>query len=111
MLHVIMEEQGLLELVFEVRSLPKFIGICLIYLHEAGIPTIIKPFFGDQFFWADRVEALGVGSGVRKLTVDSLADALRIATTDHKQIARAKSLGEQIRLVCFFNLNYILIIL
>jgi sterol 3beta-glucosyltransferase len=65
----------------------------------AGIPTIIKPFFGDQFFWADRVEALGVGSGVRKLTVESLTDALRAATTDTKQIDRAKLVGEQIRAV------------
>lgn len=23
---------------------------------RAGRPTVIKPFFGDQFFWADRVE-------------------------------------------------------
>jgi len=64
---------------------------------RAGIPTIIKPFFGDQFFWADRVEALGVGSGVRKLTVDGLADALRTATSDVKQIDRARLVGEQIR--------------
>ncbi|KAK7058363.1 Sterol 3-beta-glucosyltransferase [Paramarasmius palmivorus] len=64
---------------------------------RAGIPTIIKPFFGDQFFWADRVEALGVGSGVRKLTVEALTEALTLATTDVKQIARAKLLGEQIR--------------
>ncbi|KNZ79620.1 Sterol 3-beta-glucosyltransferase [Termitomyces sp. J132] len=64
---------------------------------RAGIPTIIRPFFGDQLFWADRVEALGVGSGVRKLTVNSLTDALIVATTDVKQIDRAKLLGEQIR--------------
>ncbi|KAG6891077.1 hypothetical protein C0995_014166 [Termitomyces sp. Mi166 len=64
---------------------------------RAGIPTIIRPFFGDQLFWADRVEALGVGSGVRKLTVNSLTDALITATTDVKQIDRAKLLGEQIR--------------
>ncbi|KAG6919582.1 hypothetical protein DXG01_004246 [Tephrocybe rancida] len=64
---------------------------------RAGIPTIIRPFFGDQLFWADRVEALGVGSGVRKLTVNSLTDALVAATTDVKQIDRAKLLGEQIR--------------
>lgn len=64
---------------------------------RAGIPTIIRPFFGDQFFWADRVEALGVGTAVRKLTVDSLADALTTATSDQKQIDRAKLIGEQIR--------------
>jgi sterol 3beta-glucosyltransferase len=27
---------------------------------KAGIPTLIKPWFGDQFFWASRVQALGV---------------------------------------------------
>jgi sterol 3beta-glucosyltransferase len=65
----------------------------------AGIPTIIHPFFGDQFFWADRVEALGVGSGVRKLTVENLTDAFTLATTDIKQIDRARIIGQQIRLV------------
>ncbi|KAL7285750.1 hypothetical protein ACG7TL_000859 [Trametes sanguinea] len=64
---------------------------------RAGIPTIIKPFFGDQFFWADRVEALGVGTAVRKMTVDSLAQALREATTNEKQIERARIVGQQIR--------------
>ncbi|KAJ6604204.1 glycosyltransferase family 1 protein [Mycena vulgaris] len=64
---------------------------------RAGIPTIIRPFFGDQFFWADRVEALGVGTGVRKLTVDTLADALVAATTDVKQIDRARLIGQEIR--------------
>ncbi|KAI0639100.1 hypothetical protein C8Q77DRAFT_1045127 [Trametes polyzona] len=64
---------------------------------RAGIPTIIKPFFGDQFFWADRVEALGVGTAVRKLTVETLAHALRDATTNQKQIERARVVGEQIR--------------
>ncbi|KAF8139999.1 glycosyltransferase family 1 protein [Boletus edulis] len=64
---------------------------------RAGIPTIIKPFFGDQFFWANRVEALGIGTGVRKLTVDSLSQALTLATTDSKQIERARLVGEKIR--------------
>ncbi|KAG8962323.1 Sterol 3-beta-glucosyltransferase [Tulasnella sp. 425] len=64
---------------------------------RAGIPTIIKPFFGDQFFWGDRVEALDVGSSVRKLTVDSLTEAIRLATTDVKQIEKAKLLGQKIR--------------
>ena len=71
----------------------------------AGIPTIIKPFFGDQFFWADRVEALGIGTGVRKLTVQSLSDALISATTDVKQIERAKRVGENIRAVRAYLLS------
>ncbi|KAH9853091.1 hypothetical protein C2E23DRAFT_885078 [Lenzites betulinus] len=64
---------------------------------RAGIPTIIKPFFGDQFFWADRVEALGIGTAVRKLTVETLSHALLDATTNQRQIERASAIGEQIR--------------
>jgi len=71
----------------------------LLPFHLAGIPTIIKPFFGDQHFWADRVEALGIGSAVRKLTVQNLCDALVAATTDQKQIQRAARVGEQVRMV------------
>jgi hypothetical protein len=66
---------------------------------RAGIPTIIKPFFGDQSFWAERVESLGVGSAIRKLTTDELANALIQATTNERQIAKAKVVGEEIRRV------------
>ncbi|WWC58506.1 uncharacterized protein I303_101049 [Kwoniella dejecticola CBS 10117] len=64
---------------------------------RAGIPTIIKPFFGDQAFWAERAESLNVGSAIRKLTSEALAEALIKATTDAKQIAKAKIVGEMIR--------------
>ena len=60
-------------------------------------PTIIKPFFGDQAFWSERVESLNVGSAVRKLTKEALSEALKKATTDEKQIAKAKIVGETIR--------------
>lgn len=40
-----------------------------------------------------------MGAGVRKLTVSALSDALTAATTDVKQIHRAKLLGEEIRAV------------
>lgn len=36
---------------------------------RAGIPTLIRPFFGDQFFWADRVQDLGVGICLKTFTV------------------------------------------
>lgn len=52
---------------------------------------------GDQFFWADRVEVLGVGSSIRKLTKDHLTEALKTATQDVKQIDKAKLLGDEIR--------------
>ena len=37
-----------------------------------------------------------MGSAVRKLTSESLAEALRKATTDEKQVAKAKIVGEMI---------------
>ncbi|GAK65413.1 glycosyltransferase family 1 protein [Moesziomyces antarcticus] len=64
---------------------------------RAGLPTVVKPYFGDQFFWGQQIESLGVGSCVRQLTADSLAAALITATTNAKQIERARKLGEQIR--------------
>ncbi|KAJ3088772.1 Sterol 3-beta-glucosyltransferase [Quaeritorhiza haematococci] len=64
---------------------------------RAGVPTIIKPFFGDQFFWGDRLQELGVGCVVRKLTADKLASALVTATTDTKMREKAKALGTRIR--------------
>ncbi|TPX36240.1 undecaprenyldiphospho-muramoylpentapeptide beta-N-acetylglucosaminyltransferase [Synchytrium microbalum] len=64
---------------------------------RAGVPTLIKPFFGDQFFWADRLTELGVGVSIRKLTVDKLAEALITITTDTKMAEKAKVLGAKIR--------------
>ncbi|KAK4955303.1 Sterol 3-beta-glucosyltransferase [Elasticomyces elasticus] len=62
-----------------------------------GVPTIIKPFFGDQNFFATRVEDLGVGIHLRKVTVNALGKALWIATHDDRMRTRARVLGEQIR--------------
>jgi hypothetical protein len=103
MLLAIMEVQVLQAQVYEVFFGQNLVCCLDMTIIAAGIPTVIKPFFGDQFFWADRVEALGVGCGVRKLTVDGLASALRAATTDIKQIERAKLVGEQIRAVSLFR--------
>ncbi|TLD35369.1 26S protease regulatory subunit [Venturia nashicola] len=64
---------------------------------RAGIPTIIKPFFGDQFFFGARVEDLGVGICMRKLQGPMLAKTLREATHDQRMIDKASLLGEQIR--------------
>jgi sterol 3beta-glucosyltransferase len=35
-----------------------------------GLPTLIKPFFGDQFFWVSTIQDIGVGIGIKKLEVD-----------------------------------------
>lgn len=100
MQHVTMEGLAQLGQVLEVMiQRHQASTIALLIFFQAGIPTIIRPFFGDQFFWADRVEALGIGSCVRKLTVENLTAALITATTDVKQIERAKLVGNAIHTV------------
>lgn len=68
-------------------------------MREAGLPTIIKPFFGDQHFYADRVATLGIGSHITNFSVDNLTQALEKATGDEKEIERARLAGEEIRQV------------
>lgn len=64
---------------------------------RAGIPTLIKPWFGDQHFWAVRVSKLEVGVKVASLRSDDIADALRKATTNTVMIEKAARIGEKIR--------------
>lgn len=54
----------------------------LAYTSLAGIPTIIKPWFGDQFFWASRVQKLGAGLRLNAIKSTTLSHALKTATTD-----------------------------
>ncbi|KAG0664366.1 Sterol 3-beta-glucosyltransferase [Maudiozyma exigua] len=56
---------------------------------RAGLPTIIKPFFGDQFFYANRVEDIGVGIALRNFTTKKLSDALVEITTNGKYKEKA----------------------
>lgn len=69
---------------------------------RAGIPTIIRPFFGDQYFFASRVEDLGVGVWVKKWGTNSFGRALFEATRSDRMIAKARALGEEIRSVSAF---------
>ena len=62
-----------------------------------GLPTIIKPFFGDQFFFGTRVHDLGVGISLKRINVSLFSRALYTATHDERMIQKAKRLGEQIR--------------
>lgn len=64
---------------------------------RAGLPTIIKPFFGDQFFFGGRVDDLGVGICLRKMNVSVFARALWEAVHSERMIIKARNLGEQIR--------------
>ena len=67
---------------------------------RAGLPTIVKPFFGDQFFFGSRLEDLGVGICMKKLNVSVFSRALWEATHSERMIIKAKVLGEQIMKVC-----------
>lgn len=69
---------------------------------RAGIPTIVRPFFGDQFFFGGRVEDLGVGILLKKWGVNSFARALWEATHSERMIVKARVLGENIRKVCLY---------
>ena len=64
---------------------------------RAGVPTIVKPFFGDQFFFGTRVEDLGVGICMKRLNVSVFSRALWEATHSERMIVRARDLGVQIR--------------
>lgn len=46
---------------------------------RAGCPTTIVPFFGDQYFWGDRIYQRGLGPNpipISQLTVEALSDAI-----------------------------------
>ncbi|KAM5435151.1 Sterol 3-beta-glucosyltransferase [Microsporum ferrugineum] len=64
---------------------------------RAGVPTIVKPFFGDQFFFGTRVHDLGVGLCMKKLNVVAFTRALWEATNSQRMIIKAKQIGERIR--------------
>ena len=67
---------------------------------RAGVPSIVVPFFGDQFFWGERVAALSTGPQpipVKRLTTERLASALEIAVLDDQVQERAGIIGEKIR--------------
>lgn len=63
---------------------------------RAGLPTVIKPFFGDQFFYAGRVEDIGAGVALRKLNSKSLSRALKEVTTNSRMINKARLVSEEI---------------
>ena len=67
---------------------------------RAGVPAVVVPFHGDQFFWARRVQMVGTGPQPvlrKKLTVRALATALREATTNAEMVKKARWLGELVR--------------
>lgn len=63
---------------------------------RAGLPTVIKPFFGDQFFFAGRIEDIGAGISLKKLNSKSLLRALKEVTTNSRIINKAKQIQQEI---------------
>ncbi|CUS24313.1 LAQU0S15e01706g1_1 [Lachancea quebecensis] len=63
---------------------------------RAGLPTVIKPFFGDQFFFAGRIEDIGAGISLKKLNSKSLSRALKEVTTNSRIINKAKQIQQEI---------------
>ncbi|HEX2945239.1 MAG TPA: glycosyltransferase [Clostridia bacterium] len=67
---------------------------------RAGVPTIIVPFGGDQPYWGNCIDKLGVGPKPilrRQLNVERLSDAITGACNNPGMIAAADKLGQQLR--------------
>jgi UDP:flavonoid glycosyltransferase YjiC (YdhE family) len=107
-----LRKANLPDTVFMVDSIPfawLFLRVAAVVHHggagttaaglRAGVPSIVIPFFGDQFFWGQRVAELGVGPEPiprKKLTVERLAQAIQEALTDQTMRQRAANLGSKI---------------
>jgi sterol 3beta-glucosyltransferase len=66
---------------------------------SAGVPSLVIPHFGDQYYWGKRVAELGVGPkpiARKKLTAEQFATALSTMLHDSGMRERAASLGAKI---------------
>lgn len=66
----------------------------------AGVPSIIIPFMGDQAFWGQRIQTLGVGPQPiprKKLTAKNLANAINEAVTNVEMRRSAHELGQAVQ--------------
>lgn len=73
-------------------------GTCAIGL-ALGRPTVIVPFFGDQFWWAGIVSRAGAGPQAvpfKELTADKLADNIKKALEPDMK-AKARELSEKMK--------------
>jgi UDP:flavonoid glycosyltransferase YjiC (YdhE family) len=66
---------------------------------RAGVPVVAVPGIADQFYWANRLAALGLTPDVmrqKQLDVDRLAKAIRRAIDDPSYRARTQEIGAAI---------------
>lgn len=67
---------------------------------RAGVPAVIVPFVLDQPFWGARIKAMSLGPAPipqKQLTVERLANVIRIAVEDSEMRERASRVGAAIR--------------
>ncbi len=67
---------------------------------RAGVPSVVVPSFGDQFFWGWRIHELVIGAKPiprKKLTAKKLADALQQIITNNVIRENAKQIGQKLR--------------
>jgi len=64
---------------------------------RAGVPQVVTPMFGDEFYWASRIVDLRVGAATphATMTEESLAGALR-EVLDSGVVDRARTLATQV---------------
>jgi len=66
----------------------------------AGVPSIVIPHIGDQFYWANRLNRIGVSPSpvpLRDLSASTLAKTIDYCTNNKALILRAQQLAEQMR--------------
>jgi sterol 3beta-glucosyltransferase len=66
---------------------------------RAGVPQVILPHILDQYYWAHRVERLGIGPRaipVDLVTADLLADRFGAALGDPRILERAATLSRDV---------------
>jgi vancomycin aglycone glucosyltransferase len=65
---------------------------------RAGVPQVITPLFGDQFYWASRIVELGLGAttSYSNMTEESVTDALRQAL-DPAVTVRTRAFAGEVR--------------
>ena len=67
---------------------------------RSGVPALVVPFLFDQHFWGKRIAELGVGPRpipFKKLTTESLADAIRALLNESEMRAHAAKMGGKLR--------------
>lgn len=68
---------------------------------RSGVPSMAIPFVFDQYFWGQRIAALGAGPSpipFRHLDSRELAQAIDLATSNDQMQQRAYSLGQKLQL-------------